>query len=366
MTTREDGIDPADLATADLTLRPAGWTYAVFGLGGLAVLGLLWPGALIEGWLWLQSVAAVATLAWFISVAALIRGRLRVSDGRLTVRLLRTATVDLRRLEWLALTPEAPPPGSARAGGYSMWGLALSDGAGAVSLSASPSLWSEPERVLKVIAAAVERGSALISTDNWAMLRSKAGLPPAPLAQPQTERGWAQRFVFNQRNAAAASGMVALLGLWPLAWVLLKVMAGDVGGLEVFWLVVGVTVLVYAWYDHRVGKALEYRMHPHGVVEVVRRGPPARLGIIREAVDLSRAVEVEAVPDLVVRGQVHSYLLRVRDASGATALLPLGEGLVPPRAFWLQGAALLRRSGVSLPPIVALQIAKITGERPDA
>jgi hypothetical protein len=350
----------------ELRLRPAGWTYALFGVGGLAVLGMLWPGAIIEGEAWLQAAAVAATAGWALWVVAMVRGELRVSGGVLQCRLLFSRQVDLRDLQWVALSPEAPDLASPQAAAYSMYAVALGDSSGGtVSFSANPSLWPRPGALLRTVAEAVESSGALISEANWAMLRSKAELEPAPLPPASRESEWVEHFTFNQKNLAGMSMAVALIGLWPLSWVVLRVFGGRAGPLEAVVSILALAFLAYTAYDHRVGRRLGYRMRPDGRVTVLRRHGRTRLGIVEETVDLTRAVDVAIEPELIVRGEVRTYQLRVHDRAAGEAILPLAEGLLPPMRFWVQATELLERSGVAIPQDAARQIERVIGRPPD-
>lgn len=345
-----------------VSARIAGWAHAVFTLGGLVVLGLLWPGALLDGGdLVLQAVAIPATLAWLGWLAVAPGARIEIADGVLRHRLGRASRVDLRRLAYVTLSPEAPPPERAAAGGYRTWGVALADTeGGSATFSVRPALWTQMPRILARVAEAAEASGAVVSRDNWAMLRREAGLDAASV--PQSSPGWVEEFSFNRQNAALMAALGALVGLFPLAIVALRLLADrPFGPGSVVLTVLGVLGVALAIRDVRLARRMRILLRRDGGLEVDRRTGPGKLALTHEHVDVAHASLVEAVPMGSVGGEVYAWGIRIVDASGGAAQVPLGEGLVPPVAFWAQLVELIERSEAPVEADAHQQISRHIG-----
>jgi hypothetical protein len=344
--------------------RPTTGLVLMVGVGGLIALGLLWPGAIIDGHRGLQVAATLATLGWMGCVVVLARSELSISDGVLRVRRVRTQQVDLRDLRWVALSPEAPEPRTADARGYQQWVIMLGDGDGRVATIEGPvpfPIWTRTRELLELVVGTVESSGALISERNWDMLRRRAGMEPRPHPRVARGAGWVHRFEWNSRSAAKVSLGIALIGIWPVAWVALAALDGLIGLPTVVAGVFGVVMVGYAWRHHTVAGHRGFDLHPDGVIRVTRRVGFLKLQLVEEQVDLSRAVQVEVRRVREVIRQGFRWILTVRDAAGGSTDLPLGEGLVPPARFWAQAREPLERSGVEIPEAAAEEIERLTG-----
>jgi hypothetical protein len=351
--------------------RPSLGFIVMLGPAGLLVLGMLWPGAIIEDIRWLQAVAALSTVAWLYGVVVLVRAQLTVSRGILQARMMRTQRVDLNDLRWVALSPEAPEPRTADAAGYQQWVVMLGDGAGRVAQLPGPvpfQIWARTRELLGIIVEAVEASGAMISERNWAMLRRQARLEPAPLPQAVAPEGagggWVRHFEWNRKTAERVATGIALIGIWPLAWALIAAMDGLVGLPTVVAVVLAVVMLGYAWRHQGVARRRGVELHPDGTAVVIRRVGFLKLQLVEERVDLTAAVDVQIQRVREVIRQGFRWTLTVRDAAGGSAVLPLGEGLVPPRQLWVQASELLERSGAAIPAEAAQEIERLTGRRP--